>query len=177
MTQRKVDERQARKLLRSAVATRARGDVEKAIGVFQALMDMEFPYRDIAWQQYAICLQETRQYEQAEQELVAWLQQYTDRTVPRAYSLRHLAEVLNVQGRIQEAEKFIQEAIEIFEANREFFNLGMMFQLKAALETRHGDLPRALERLEEGREMIEAYQSTSSQSQQRSAAQPITAGV
>ncbi|HSX48139.1 MAG TPA: tetratricopeptide repeat protein [Candidatus Nanoarchaeia archaeon] len=176
MTQR-TDEKQARVLLDSAVATRSI-DIERAMGLFAALKDTKFEYQDVAWQQYAICLHRTGQYKEAETELKRLVKEYGEASIFRAKNLRHLAQVVAAQGRIGEIGKWVDEAIRIYEANRDFYNLGRMFQIKALDEAKTVSIAKALERLQDGQRMVEDYTSqTKSETTSRTTQQPLLAGV
>lgn len=137
--------------------TARRTDPQRAIGLFRSLKQIDFRYRDYCWQQLAATLQEVGRWEEAQREFKELTTKNKTKNSFRAYNLRHLSECQIALGRFEGIEAMLDEAQQIFEEELDFFNLGLIVQLKGLVAANRGDLERAIEKIEQGSHMAETH--------------------
>lgn len=145
-------------LMDQATQMRRQGDVLQALSIFRNLKDTpSFKHIAYAWQQYALCLVQIGQSDQALREFKELAKSYKEKTLIRAHILLHTAEVSIASGDYGQVEKYLAEAKEIFDQQGEFFYVGIIKQLEGSVAHRQEQLDIAIQLISEGTRMTETY--------------------
>ena len=145
-------------LMDQATQMRRQGDVLQALATFRGLKDTSsFKYIGYAWQQYALCLVQIGQTDQALKEFKELAKSYREKTLIRAHILLHTAQISIALSDYQGVDKFLAEAKEIFAEQGEFFYVGIIKQLEGNLAQHQQDVNQALQLIAEGSRMTETY--------------------
>jgi tetratricopeptide (TPR) repeat protein len=149
-------------LMDQATQMRRQGDVFQALTTFRGLKDTpSFKYIGYAWQQYALCLVQIGQTDQALSEFKELAKSYKEKTLIRAHILLHTAQISIALSEYGSVEKFLAEAKEIFAEQGEFFYVGIIKQLEGNMAQHQEKVDEALQLIAEGSRMTETYRITS----------------
>lgn len=149
-------------LLDSAKQFKNQGDTIQALAIFQTLKDEKsFKHQAYAWQQYAACLGEIGQINESLKEFQLLNKSYTEQTLIRAHNLRLAAMVSIAMSNYASAAACLDEAKAIFDEHGEFFYIGIIKQLEAAMALKQQEAELAIEKLRDGTRIAEIHRITS----------------
>lgn len=166
-------------MMDTATQLRHQGDNLQAMDIFRNLKEStSFKHRAYAWQQYALCQVQIGQLDVALREFKELIKNYKESNLIRARILLHAAQVSVALAEYGQIEKYLAEAKVIFDEQGEFFYLGIVKQIEAAVAQRQENFDTALSLIADGTRITEIYRITSSTSEavMRSQASLVGAG-
>ncbi|HEU5004666.1 MAG TPA: hypothetical protein VFT49_01090 [Candidatus Saccharimonadales bacterium] len=118
-----------------------------ALQLFGSLVGVEFTYQRDARLGEATALARMGRFSEAEDKLQQIVNDYSERTVFKADSLRALAEVRIVLGNLEGIDDILEEAAQIYQIHSFTRPCGAIVHLQALVAMRRGDMDEAVEKI------------------------------